>query len=186
MRKSLVLAVAALSTAGLGALIPTAANAASSGSTNATFTLSGGAISIAVPDSSGGAISVASGSTGAASVSGQLGNTVVTDQRGALVATWTANAASTNFTTGAGSANETVTKANVSYSAGLGTAPLGQVGAFVATVGGPVALAGSGGAVGSWSGTGNNTVTWNPTLTFTLSPSQVVGTYSGSITQSVS
>jgi hypothetical protein len=188
MRKSLALAVAAVSAASVGALVPTAANAATSGGTAATFTLNASStLAIAVPDGSVTPISVGSASTGATSVSGSLGNVTVTDGRGALVATWSANAVSTDFTTGTATANETVAKANVAYYAGLGTAALGQVGAFVpaGTALAPVAI-GTSAAVGSWTGTGNNTVTWNPTLKFTLLPSQVAGTYSGTVTQSVS
>ena len=188
MRKSLAVAVAALSVAGVGALVPSAADAATSGGTAATFTLNpSSTLAIAVPDGSTTPIAVASGNTGAASVSGSLGNVTVTDGRGALVATWTANAVSTDFTTGTATANETVSKSNVAYYAGVGTAAVGQVGAFLpaGTALSPVAI-GTSAAVGSWSGTGNNTVTWNPTLKFTLSPSQVAGTYSGTVTQSVS
>ena len=188
MRKSLALSVAGTVLAGVGALAPTAAHAASGG-TAATFTLTGASsLAISVPDGSSTPISLGTASTGAASLSHALGNTTVTDARGALAATWTATASSTDFTTGTASTNETVTKANVGYWAGVGTAQLGQVGAFLpsGTVLTPVALAGSGATVGSWTGVGNNTVTWNPTITLTLLPAQVAGTYSGTITQSVS
>jgi len=188
MRKSLVLSMAAAMTAGLAALVPAAANAGS-GDTASTFTLTGNVagLAIAVPDGSTTPVDLGSASTGAASLSHPLGNVTVTDTRGALTATWSATASSTNFITGGASANETVTKANVGYWAGVGTAQAGQVGAFLpaGTALTPVAL-GSTSAVGSWTGVGNNTVTWNPTVTFTLLPSQVAGTYTGTITHSVS
>jgi hypothetical protein len=88
---------------------------------------------------------------------------------------------STNFTTGGGSTYETVTNANIAYTAGLPTASTG-VGAF--TPGALLNLSSSGTA-GGWVGTGNNSVTWNPSIAFTLSPSQVAGTYAGTITHSV-
>ena len=188
MRKPLVIAMSAAMSVGLAAFVPVAANAGP-GDTPSTFTLSSsGGLAIAVPDGSVTPVNLGSASTGSASLSHALGNVTVTDGRGALTATWTASAASTNFTTGGASANETVTKANVGYWAGVGTAQLGQVGAFVpaGTLATPVALAGSGASVGQWAGTGNNTVSWNPTITFTLSPAQVAGTYSGTITHSVS
>lgn len=188
MRKPLVVAMTAMMSAGLAAFVPVAANAGA-GDTPSTFTLSAtGGLSIAVPDGSVTPVNLGSASTGAATLSHTLGNVTVTDGRGALPATWTATASSTNFTTGGATANETVAKANVGYYAGVGTAQLGQIGAFVpaGTALTPVALAGSGANVGTWAGTGNDTVTWNPTITFTLLPSQVAGTYSGTITHSVS
>lgn len=189
MRKPLVLAMSTMISVGLAAFVPVAANAGA-GDTPSTFSLTpSGGLSIAVPDGSVTPVNIGTASTGAATLSGSLGNVTVTDGRGLLTAAWNANASSTDFTTGTTpTADETVTKANVGYWAGVGTAQVGQVGAFLAagTLATPVSLAGAGAQVGSWSGTGNNTVTWNPTITFTLSPSQVAGTYSGTITHSVS
>lgn len=187
MRKPLVLVMSAAMSVGLAAFVPVAANAGA-GDTPSTFTLSSsGGLSIAVPDGSVTPVSLGTASTGSGSLSHALGNVTVTDGRGQLTATWSATASSTDFTTGTQTANETVTKANVGYYAGVGTALVGQVGGFVpaGTALTPVSL-GSSAAVGQWAGTGNNTVTWNPTITFTLSPSQVAGVYSGTITQSVS
>lgn len=188
MRKPLVIALSAAMSVGLAAFVPVAANAGP-GDTPSTFTLSSsGGLSIAVPDGSVTPVNLGTATTGAGSLAHSLGSVTVTDGRGALTATWTAAASSTDFTTGGATANETVTKANVGYYAGVGTPLLGQVGAFVpsGTALTPVALAGTGANVGTWAGTGNNTVSWNPTITFTLSPAQVAGTYSGTITHSVS
>jgi hypothetical protein len=188
MHKPLVLAMATAMSVGIAAFVPVAANAGA-GDTASTFSLTGNSsgLSIAVPDGSTTPVDLGSAVTGTASLSHQLGNVTVTDTRGALPAAWSATGSSTNFVTGGATANETVAKANVGYWAGLGTAQLGQVGAFVPAglVTTPVSL-GSAAAVGSWTGTGNNTVTWNPTITFTLLPSQVAGTYIGTITHSVS
>ena len=189
MRKPLVLAVATVMSVGLATLVPATASAAGSGDTNGTFTVNGNAsgLSISVPDGSTTPVDLGSATAGAASLSHALGNVTVTDTRGALTATWTATGSSTNFTTGSASANETVAKASVGYWAGVGTAQVGQIGAFVpaGTLATPVPL-GSASTVGNWAGVGNNTVTWNPTVTFTLLPSQVAGTYTGTITHSVS
>lgn len=181
MRKALV--VTAVTAVGLvGAL---QGNASAANDTTTTFTLTAGALGISVPASA----SLSSAAAGAASLTGQLGTVTVTDARGALVSTWTAGVSSTDFlntTTGGTTANEKVVKANVGYASGVGTAGLGQVGAMVPTGAvTPVAL-GSAATGASWTGVGNNTVSWNPTLTFTLLPSQVAGTYSGTITHSVS
>ncbi|HEX4655537.1 MAG TPA: hypothetical protein VH274_07335 [Mycobacteriales bacterium] len=188
MRKPLIFTMAAAMSVGLAAFVPVAANAGA-GDTPSTFSLTAsGGLSIAVPDGSVTPVNLGTASTGAGTLSHALGNVTVTDGRGALTATWTAAASSTNFTTGGASADETVAKASVGYWAGVGTAQLGQVGAFVpaGTIGTPVSLAGTGANVGQWAGTGNDTVTWTPTVTFTLLPSQVAGTYSGTITHSVS
>jgi hypothetical protein len=188
MRKPLVVALTAAMSAGLAAFVPVAANAGA-GDTHSTFTLSAvGGLSIAVPDGSVTPVDLGSASTGSGTLSHALGSVTVTDGRGALPATWTAAASTTDFTTGTATANETVAKGSVGYYAGVGTAALGQIGAFVpaGTLVTPVALAGTGANVGTWAGTGNDTVTWNPTITFTLLPSQIAGTYSGTITHSVS
>lgn len=189
MRKSLAVAVAALSVAGVGALVPAAANAAcavgSTTCTDATVTISGGStLAIAVPN--GSVVNLATVAAGAATASGSLGNVTVTDNRGGLAENWTASAVATNFTnstTGGSTANETIANTNISYVAGTGSALSGQVGTFAAVA--APALAASV-PVGTWAGVGNNTVTWNPTIGFVLLPSQVAGTYSGTITQSVS
>jgi hypothetical protein len=187
MRKSLAVAVAALSVAGVGALVPAAANAACDptlGCTSTTVTVSGtNTISISVPDGSTTPINVATVATGSTSASGPLGNVTVTDTRGALTATWTANAVASNFTTGGASSNETIANTNITYSAGTGTAASGQVGTFTPTGVTTIAVSSP---VGAWSGTGNDTVTWDPTIAFVLLPSQVAGVYSGTITQSAS
>ena len=188
MRKSLVLSMAAAMTAGLAALVPAAANAGS-GDTASTFTLTGNAsgLSISVPDGSSTPVDLGTTTTGSASLTHALGNVSVTDTRGALAATWSVTGSTTDFTTGTATANETVAAANVGYYAGAGSALAGQVGAFtpVGTALTPVPLAAAT-PVGAWAGVGNNTVTFNPTVSFTLLPSQVAGTYSGTITHSVS
>jgi hypothetical protein len=181
MQRRLRIAAAALATAlmtagGMGVLAP-AANAANSGSTTATFSVTGGTLGISVPAST---VSLGSTAAGTLNVAGALGNTTVSDQRGALTATWTVTVSSTDFVTGGASTNETVTKSNVAYSAGLASGS--GSGAFTPGVIATLASPGTGAA---WAGVGVNTQTWNPTMSFTLLPSQVTGTYTGSITQSV-
>lgn len=174
-----LVAAAGITAAGLGV------SPAFAGDTAATFTLNGNAsgLTVSVPDGSVTPINLGSGNTGDTSLAGSLGNVTVTDSRGALTASWTATVSSTNFTTGTATTQETVAKANISYSSGASTNILsGQVGAFTPSVG--VTL-GSAKTAGSWLGVGNNTVRWNPTVTFTLQTAQVAGTYSGTITHSV-
>jgi hypothetical protein len=164
------------------AVVPTA-GAATTGNTTATFTLSaaGGGLAITVPAST---VALATVSTGATSASGSLGTVTVTDTRAALAATWTTTVSSTTFTTGGASANETVALADVGYASGAGTAASGNIGAFVPLVNTPMSALAAARTM-TWAGVGNNTVSWNPTVTFTLLTSQVAGTYTGTITHSV-
>ena len=162
---------------GASALVFAAPGASAATGTTATFTLSGGSLSITQPSTA----ALGTAATGALTLSGSLGSVSVSDGRGLLTATWTATVASTSFTTGGGTTYETVAGSSIAYGAGTATATSG-VGAFT-----PGVLTGMGtsGTAGSWTGTGNNSASWNPTITFTLSPSQVAGTYSGTITHSV-
>ena len=175
MRKALVLGSVALAVLGVAVAGP-----ASAANSSATFTLTGaGGLAVSAPV---GPVNLGSAATGAASLSGQLGNITVTDTRGSLAAVWTTTVSSTSFVTGSATTNETVSNALVSYSSGAGTALAGQVGAMVPGV---VASLAAPGVASTWAGVSNNTVTWNPTLTFALLPSQVAGTYTGTITHSV-
>lgn len=161
-----------LALGGVFALAGTA-QAATTGATDATFAISGGALSITVPASP---VALATVATGALSASGQLGPVTVGDTRGALSNGWTTTVTSTAFTTGTSTTNETVSVGNVAYSSGAFTAHSGN-GTFV-----PGSLVT---APSYTAGAGNSSTTWNPTLTFTLAASQVAGTYSGTITHSL-
>lgn len=147
---------------------------AATGDTVTTFALAGSGLSITVQPTAG----LTDGASGAASVSGQLGAVAVTDARGGVTG-WSASATSTTFTTtGAG----TPTSTGVSYNAGvvtttgISTAVLGTATALSAT---PAAV------VGATAVVGNNTASWNPTLTVTLPSSALAGDYTGTINTSV-
>jgi hypothetical protein len=157
------------------ALAPVA-GAAVTGGTAGTFTITAGGLAITVPASA----AFANVNTGAASTSGALGAVSVTDTRGSAVALWTTTVTSTVFGTGP-SANETVALADISYASGLSTASSG-IGAFVPSL----STAMTATPVVRWTaGIGNNSATWNPTVTFALLGSQVAGVYTGTITHSV-
>src|SRR2546423_11748352 len=120
MRIRSKLAAIALSTgltlAGIaGTSLP--AEAANSGNTIATFTITAGTLDITVPAST---VALATGtiSTGTASASTQLGAVTVADNRGALVNTWTTTVSSTTFVLPGASptADETVPKSTIAYS----------------------------------------------------------------------
>lgn len=191
MRKALALGTAAASVAGMAAFAAPVA-AQTSGTTETTFALAGGGLAISVPvGTNASPVQIASGSTGAATLSGTYGTSVtVTDTRGALTAAWTTTVSSTDFVTGTATAGETATvtaartvaKANIAYTSGAATVGANQVGTMTPSTG--LSLAAPA-AAGVWAGTGNNTVSWKPTLIFTLIPSQVAGTYRGIITHSV-
>src|SRR5579875_1076586 len=116
MRKAIVTPVLA-GVVGLGALAAPAAAQAATGPTTTTFAVSGGSLDITAPS----AAALGSASLGAGNVSGSLGTVTVSDQRGALLGSWTASVISTAFTTGQGSANETIPASDVGYNPGLPT-----------------------------------------------------------------
>jgi hypothetical protein len=148
-----------------------------------TFTIESGGLSVSAPASTV-ALNTGTINTGATSASGSLGPVTVTDNRGAIGANWVATWASTTFLTGTGSANEAVAFANIFYASGPATATSGT-GTFAPVTNQPMSTAAAGRIVSWAAGMGNNSATWNPTLSFTLLSTQVSGTYTGTITHSV-
>lgn len=147
--------------------------------TNTSFTLTGGALSVSVPGSA--TLTGTATNVLATTVSGSLGVTTVTDARGALAATWTASVDGTDFTTGGGTGPERVLDDDVDYASGLATATTGVV---VATPGLTQDMSAQRTAMAGV-GVGNNSVSWNPTLTVTVPAGNVAGTYTGTITHSI-
>ena len=144
--------------------------------TTTTFTIAAaGGLSVSAP----GSADLGSVSSGATSVSGSLGTVTVTDQRGLILGNWTATASSTNFAHSSDSAYD-IAKTGAVYASGAvsgsgGGASVGVGGALAAPVVAATRL-----------GAGNNSASWNPTVTVALSPTAVVGTYTATITHSVS
>ncbi|MBA2529384.1 MAG: hypothetical protein H0V19_05380 [Euzebyales bacterium] len=160
-------------------VMATVAVPAHAADTNATFAIDSGGLAISAPASA----NLGSVGSGGSSVAGQMGQVRVTDTRGLLVATWTATVGSTPFTSGTATDPERVTKANIAYNSGTGTARGSDVGVFTPGLANDLS---TNATAGAWTaGVGNNEVNWNPTLTFTLRPDQVAGTYSGTVTHSV-
>lgn len=160
------------------------AHAAITGDTSMTFTLSGGTLAITVPSSKA-LGSVATGT--ATTASAQLGTIAVTDTRGALLGSWTASVSSSDFTTGASTANETIAKANADYWSGAATATTGTgvFGPGQLLVANKVTLATSRTAFSASALVGNNTASWNPTVNVTIPSAAVAGDYTGTITHSI-
>lgn len=152
----------------------------SAAETATTFTLTGGALSVSVPESA----DLGSEATGAGTVQGSLGPVTVTDDRGLLAAAWTASAFATDFVTGGGSPEETIPAARVTYLSGPATASSPATGVFLGA--GSVTLGTSLLPVFTGTATGNNSATWNPTVTVLVPAQAVAGTYTGTITHSVS
>lgn len=183
MKKSLfcVLSVAAV----LGAVLTsTAASAAVKANTPAggdpdttvTFAVTSGLLTMTAPASA----NLGSGAPGT-TISGVLGAVVVTDDRALLSATWTAVASSTAFTTGAATANETIPAADVTYTPGTPFVT-GSATAVPATI----TLSATPQPVVTLTGVGNNSATWSPTLAVAVPAAAVFGTYTATVTQSVS
>ncbi|GAA3508804.1 hypothetical protein FHR32_000283 [Streptosporangium album] len=176
MRKPF-LRLAAVAAAGLGLVAATALPALAV-DTVVTFSITTAGITISAP----GSASLGSVASGAASVSGQIGPVTVTDDRGTLNGSWNATVISTDFTTGGATGPETIPNINVTYAPGPATATTGT-GTFTPGPGGIINVPRV-----AFTGTelvGDNTATWNPTLTVTIPSATVAGTYSGTVTHSV-
>ena len=176
-KKVLAGAVAATALVGLAA----GPSFAATGNTTTSFSLSAGTLSVSVPASA--SLSAVSESLLGGTATGSLGSTSVTDTRGGLSLAWTATVSSSDFTTGAASADETVTKANVGYTPGnvtsSGNATIPAVGTAAPSLATGVAVVAATNVIGSVS------ASWNPTIAVTVPSTKVAGTYSGTITHSV-
>ena len=183
-------AVAGLSAAVLAGALLAPADAAS---TEVTFTV-GGSGGLAITAAASETLSVA-GSL----ASGSLGQVEVDDTRNTLVNVWTASVSITDFTTGGGSAAETISKVGATYTVptspvDVGTPMLdGNVTGLLEGVGGALIYGGTGALtiagstpVAQGAYIGPNTVSWNPTLSVLIPPTAPAGTYAGTVTHSVS
>ena len=145
--------------------------------TTVTFTVTVGALSMTAPT----AVNLGSGAPGT-TISKALGAVTVTDARALLSANWAATASSTDWTTGAGTPNETIPASDVGYNPGSIT----TTGTITAT-GTPITLSGTPApVVTGTAGVGDNTATWNPIISVAVPAAAVGGIYTGTLTQSVS
>jgi hypothetical protein len=178
MRKRIALALS-LATAGSLVMLAAPADAAQ----GVTFTLTAGSLVVSDPS----AKAIGTVATGTATVSNSLGTVTVSDARGSLLGTWTSTVSSTDFTTGGATANETISKANVDYWSGAATASSGTA-VFLPgqlLVANKQALGSAQTAFSATGIVGNNSVSWNPTLVVNIPSAAVTGTYSGTVTHSV-
>jgi hypothetical protein len=151
---------------------------ASADSTPTTITVTGGALSITVPTNAGNLGSRAN-TVGGGTISGSLGVVQVSDARNAAAGSgWTATVISTAFTPPAGPA---IAASAVSYSAGAIT----KVGTATYAANDPADLTGVVSAVTATGITGDNSATWNPTISVAVPGGMAAGVYSATITHSV-
>jgi hypothetical protein len=145
--------------------------------TTVTFAVTTGALTLTAPASA----TLGSGAPGT-TISGQLGTVTVTDSRALLVASWTTTASSTDFTTGGGTPAETIPAADATYTPGTVTTT-----GTITTSTSVITLSGTPQTVVTGSaGVGNNTASWNPTIAVAVPSAAVGGTYTGTLSESVS
>ena len=145
--------------------------------TTVTFTVTSGELAMTAPPTA----DLGSGVPGD-TISHNMGEMSVTDNRALLSAAWTVTASATDFTTGAGMANEVIPANDVNYNPGeiTTTGTITVTGTERTLSGSPQTV------VAGTAGVGNNTARWDPGLVVSLPPASVGGLYTGTITQSVS
>ncbi len=151
---------------------------ASASQCTVTTAIIAGPLTITAPASA----SLGAGPPGAA-IQGSLGTVAVTDDRG-FGASWTVTVSSGDFTTGSGSPAETIPAGDTSYAiTGLATATGPATFTHVTTA----TLSGSPQAVvAATQVDGNTTATWDPMINVTVPAGAIGGTYTATITHSVS
>jgi len=150
--------------------------------TTTTFTLTAGTLTISAPASG----NLGSVTTGTATTSAQLGSVAVTDNRGALLGSWTASVSTTDFTTGGATSNETIAKTAVDYWSGVAsTTGTGVFTPGQTLVANKVTMSVARTAYSATGVVGLNTATWNPTMIVNIPSAAVAGVYSGTVTHSV-
>ncbi len=158
--------------------ISSAASAGTTGTTTATVTVTGGSLSITVPTDAG-SLGTQTNSVLGGTISGALGQVQVNDARGAAAGSgWVTSVISSAFTPPAGPA---IPALNVSYSAGT----IVKVGTATYVANNPGNLTAVNPAVTTTGITGDNSATWNPTISVFVAGGMASGVYSATITHSV-
>jgi hypothetical protein len=175
-RRELLITSAVTGMLVFGLAVP--ASASPPGTTGATIAVTGGALAISVPTATVD-LGTRADTVGGGTISGQLGAVQVTDARGAPAGSgWVASVISTAFTPPAGPA---IPASDVSYAAGSIT----KVGTATYTADDPSDLTGVGPTVTATGITGDNSATWDPTISVTVPGGMAAGVYSATITHSV-
>jgi hypothetical protein len=177
MRTNTVIVAAAAGLLTLGIALPASADTTTGGST-ATVTVTGGALSITVPTDAG-SLGTRVNTVGGGTISGPLGQVQVNDARSAIAGSgWVVSVISTAFTPSAGPA---IAASAVSYSAGTIT----KTGTATYTANNPGDLTGVVAAVTASGITGDNSATWNPTISVAVPGGTASGVYFATVTHSV-
>lgn len=175
MRTRGLLVVTAAAVLSLAPALPAVAAA---GESAASLNITGGSLSITVQDDAG-SLGTRANTVGAGTISGPLGEVQVNDARSAAARSgWVASVISTAFTPPSGPA---IAASAVSYTAGTIT----KVGTATYTANDPGDLTGVVAAVTATGITGDNSATWNPTITVAVPGGMAAGVYSATITHSV-
>ena len=141
--------------------------------TPATFEVTVGGLSVSVPSGTAN-LGTRANTVSAGTVSGSLGEVQVNDARSAAAGSvWTASVISSAF--------GVVPASAVAYTAGTIT----KVGTAAYAANDPTHLEGVIPAVSATGITGDNSATWNPTITVTIPGGTPAGTYNATITHSV-
>jgi hypothetical protein len=153
--------------------------AATEGVTPATVTVTGGFLSITVPADAGN-LGTRANTVNGGTISRALGEVQVQDARSAVAGSgWVTSVISSSFVpTPAGTA---IAASAVSYTAGTVT----PTGTATFTANDPSNLTGVSPAVTATEITGDNSATWNPTITVTIPGGASAGVYAATITHSV-
>jgi alpha-tubulin suppressor-like RCC1 family protein len=120
--------------------------------------------------------------------SAHLGAVTVTDNRALGSASWTVSVTSTAFITGSGGAQQTIPLTQVTYWSGPATATSGS-GTFTPgqlAAANAVDLSVSRVAFSVTGGSAVNSASWSPTMSVSVPTAAVAGTYTATITESVS
>lgn len=152
-----------------GAALP--ASAADTATTDTTFNLFSGTLDVGTQKSA----QLRDNIAGTTSVRGSLGDVSVTDSRGTR-AGWEVTVISSQFTSDSGTTSE-----NVSYNTGEVTTS----GTVSTKSTGDTDVVAPATVLFGVNVSGNNTATWDPTLTVTLPADSLAGTYQATVTTSV-
>jgi hypothetical protein len=176
MPRMIIASATALFIGGAGVLALAVPAFAATGPTPVTVQITGGALDISVPAAAN--LGTTAASASAQTVTGPLGPVVVSDLRAGILG-WVATAGSTSFT---GPAGPTISAATMTYTPGtavvVGIATVTPISLTAMTTPGTVQTA--------TAVTGVNTATWTPSIGVVIPAGALVGTYSATITHSVS
>jgi hypothetical protein len=193
-RKTIAIALAAVSV-GASGLLATPAFAATSGATDVTFVVSGGSgLAISIPSNTTVDLGSATSNILGTTVTGSLHPTTVTDTRGAILGSWTVTVSSPGFTGSGTAAGQTLAPGNATMyldtvttlTGVLGLATGGLVPTSAAFQLTPATLSSGGATLLAGTTAGSGSITYTPDIHVAIPANTAAGTYTGTVTQTVS